>query len=344
MLNTVILGAIDQFDYDGFSKACHTIFDGLLPFAFLMAVIGIITEWSGGYGDMERRLGSLTNHVVVLVALFFWYPDNGVGLVQWIWGIFSAPSGSVVEQLEQGGVPKEDVLDGALGGLVAMEVAATVAKDKSSNPDKRGGDWTEYFQQMAGLGGILFLQYAKILQAMSMMIMGALGPIFFGMMLYESTRNTGYFFLGSTLGIAMWPLGWALCRFGTSFFEQIAYTHVLATFVVAVGASKAGLPVDPYSAVTAISWSSIVSGWIVMTTIGVPGIMQGLMTFGASSVAGQMMGGARGGLGGAVGESGGMAQSGGVSHGMMHAAQHAAQGSSAAQAAQASSAGAAAHM
>lgn len=275
-----------QFDYPGFKAACHLVNTGIVPFAFFMAVIGFIQAWTSGSGDLEHKKNSFVTFIVIIGLLALWYPPQGQpSIVQGLWELFTGPN-SISENI---GAPTELDTDTKLAALVATETLASVAKDKEENPGESGRQWSEYLQQVAGLGGIFFLQFAKILQNMSLMIAGALGSFFFGLMMFQQTRSTAITFMLVTVSVALWPFGWALARFGTNFLLTLALESIAAS-----GVAGKVLNNDPFGAMTAISWSAVVSAWIVVTTAGIPFFLQQLVSYGAASFGGQFLGSAQG--------------------------------------------------
>jgi hypothetical protein len=285
-----VLAAGGEFPYTGLRAACHILNTGLLPFAFFMGVVGLVQAMSNGSQDIEHKMMSIVSFVIMIALMALWYPPSGVSIVQGLWEICSGPN-SVSESLN---APTETEMDTGLAGFVAFEVAASVAKDKVENPRESGRQWSEYLQQLVGLGGIFFLQFAKILQNISLMVAGGLGPFFFGLMMFQQTRQTGITFILSTISVALWPVGWALARFGTQFLET---TMATSLGVQAGAAAITGIigNTNPFSVMTAVSWSAVISGWIVMTTIAVPAFLQSLVTYGVGSLGGQFLGSAQGG-------------------------------------------------
>jgi hypothetical protein len=270
------------FDYNGMKEACHAINDGLVPFAYLMGVVGWVQTMSNVAADVSHKKSSFVTFIVITALVAFWYPRAGQpSIVQGLWLIFSGPD-SISENI---GAPPELVIDLAQAQLVATEVSGSVAKDKRENPRESGRQWSEYLQQVTGLGGIYFLQFAKVIQNMSLMIAGALGSLAFGLMMFQQTRQTAITFILSTISVAMWPVGWALARFGTQFFLNVAEESIVAS--AAIGDANNN---DPFGAMSAISWSAVVSAWMILTTVGVPALLQGLITYGASTFAGQFLG------------------------------------------------------
>jgi hypothetical protein len=275
-----------QFNYDGFKAACHMINTGIVPFAFFMAVVGFLQAWTSGSGDLEHKKMSFVTFIVIIGLLALWYPPQGQpSIVQGLWELFTGPN-SISENI---GAPTVADTDAKLAALIVLETGASVAKDKQENPGESGRQWSEYLQQIVGLGGIFFLQFAKILQNMSLMIAGALGSFFFGLMMFQQTRGTAITFMLVTVSVAMWPLGWALARFGTNFLLNLALESEGGSFL-----AGAVLNNDPFGAMTAISWSAVVSAWIVVTTTGMPFFLQQLVSYGAASFGGQFLGSAQG--------------------------------------------------
>ncbi len=87
----------------------------------------------------------------------------------------------------------------------------------------------------------------------------------------------------------MWPFGWALARFGTNFLLTLALESMGTSAVAGKVFNN-----DPFGAMTAISWSAVVSAWIVVTTAGIPFFLQQLVSYGAASFGGQFLGSAQG--------------------------------------------------
>ena len=93
-------------------------------------------------------------------------------------------------------------------------------------------------------------------------------PLFLGMLALRSTSNIGFRFIMGTVGILAWPLGWAAASIGTSNLIDVA--------------TEQGLVVvsNVYGLQTMLA-AAVVGGWIIITTLIAPVIIQSAVASGA---------------------------------------------------------------
>ncbi len=276
-----ILAIFQTFDYAGLRNACHTLNDYLMPVAFVMTVLGLVQAMSNGSQDIEQKMMSLVLFVVLVGGVSFWYPRNGPSLVQGMYDIAGEAEGKV------NGPTRGDIETGLLE-LVGGEAAYSYLKDQQENPRETGRTWSEYLQQFIGFSGLLTSRIAEVIFNASFMIVGGVGPLFFGFLMFQQTRQVGITFILSTIALTLWPVGWAFCRFGSDLLLNMGQNALALN----LGAILLGQN-DPFAADTALGWSALLSAWILTYTAGIPILLQTLVTYGASTFGGQFAGSAQ---------------------------------------------------
>jgi hypothetical protein len=130
---------------------------------------------------------------------------------------------------------------------------------------------------------VLIMQLLLILQKLILVVSGPLMPVFVASLLLPATHGSGVNFLKQLVGVACWPIGWAIVHIGTMAFLQTlhppAWTAGLGELILAgIGLSFICL----YMVLGTIA----APGLIVLTVIGGSNFANHLMA-GVASAAGQ---------------------------------------------------------
>ncbi|HWC58705.1 MAG TPA: hypothetical protein VHC44_03355, partial [Verrucomicrobiae bacterium] len=106
----------------------------------------------------------------------------------------------------------------------------------------------------------------------------AFAPLFIGFLALRSTSSIGLRYIMGTVGIISWPLGWAAASIGTSNLIDVATEQGLV------------ISTDVYSLQTILA-AAIIGGWIIITTLIAPVIIQYAVSSGAQ-IGSALLGGA----------------------------------------------------
>jgi hypothetical protein len=119
---------------------------------------------------------------------------------------------------------------------------------------------------------------AYIIQQFLVGLAYAFAPLFLGFLALRSTSSIGVRYVMGTVGILAWPLGWAAASIGTSNLIDVATEQGLVMFT------------DVYSIQTILA-AAVIGGWIIITTLIAPVIIQTAVSSGAQ-VGSALLGGA----------------------------------------------------
>jgi len=131
---------------------------------------------------------------------------------------------------------------------------------------------------LIGLAAQFLIWAAYIIQQFLVGLAYAFAPLFLGMLALRSTGSIGVRFIMGTVGIIAWPLGWAAASIGTSNLIDVA--------------TEQGLVIDSnvYGLQTMLA-AALVGGWIIITTLIAPVIIQSAISSGAQ-IGSALLGGA----------------------------------------------------
>jgi hypothetical protein len=280
----------------------------------------MLVTLANGQPEPEKKLMSVVGFIPMIALMVFWYPPagQGPGIVETMWeicykgdgGNYSAGGNGGGQSLtELIGAPSQfsnsplvvgdlSSIEGKMTTVIGIETLAMVARDQQQTADSTRS-WTDSLAHVAGMGGLGFVYLGYILYHLSLMVFGAFGPFFFGMMAFPQTRHIGFGFLLSTISTALWPVGWALCAFVTNFLldealSALGTTAALSALSSLITSAGTGTPFDSVMGnisnnTAAVNWSAIAGGWMIMSTFAIPAFLQSLFTFGAASF-GQTLG------------------------------------------------------
>jgi hypothetical protein len=131
---------------------------------------------------------------------------------------------------------------------------------------------------LIGLLAEFLIWAAYIIQQFLVGLAYAFAPLFIGFLALRSTSSIGVRYIMGTVGILAWPLGWAAASIGTSNLIDVATEQGLVMVTVA------------YSLQTILA-AAIIGGWIIITTLIAPVIIQMAISSGAQ-VGSALLGGA----------------------------------------------------
>jgi hypothetical protein len=131
---------------------------------------------------------------------------------------------------------------------------------------------------LIGLLAQFLIWGAYVLQKFLLGLGYAFAPVFLGVLALRSTSHIGARYILGSLGIIAWPLGWAAASIGTSNLIDIATEQGLVVVANAYGLQT-------------ILAGAVIGGWIIITTLISPMIIQNAVSTGAQ-VGGALIGGA----------------------------------------------------
>lgn len=319
----MMLAFFNNFDYATFAAGCHAINYWAFWCGFVLVTGGLLVTLQNGPPEPEKKVLSIWGFIPMVALMVFWYPPagQGTGIVEAMWEICYAGDGGdyggagnltqligAPQQFSNSALVVGDTssIEGKMTTVLAIETMLMVAREQQQNKASTQG-WGDSLAHMAGLGGLGFVYLGYILYHLSLMVFGAFGPFFFGMMAFPQTRHIGFGFLLSTVSTALWPVGWAFTSFVTDFLLNEAITALgttaalsaITSLLGSAGGLSTGTPLDSaLSSVVnntgAIQWSAMAGGWMVMSTVSIPLFLQSLFSFGAASFGASLSQGAQG--------------------------------------------------
>ena len=131
---------------------------------------------------------------------------------------------------------------------------------------------------LIGLIAQFIIWAAYIIQQFLIGLAYAFAPLFLGLLALRSTSLIGARFIMGTVGIIAWPLGWAAASIGTSNLIDVATEQGLVMMTNVYGLQT-------------ILAAALIGGWIIITTLIAPVIIQSAVSTGAQ-VGSALLGGA----------------------------------------------------
>jgi hypothetical protein len=264
----MFLAALPTFQrlFPNFQTQCTTLYTILLPIAAVLLVTGLIAvvKHSQTPRSMVRPIVT-TMMIVMSIALWGEWTDQAKDAFK-----------TVVAKMDAN--PEQ-----------AAQRYVDILVSKEQPKEKEGWFGLPSAAQLyeAVLWGILtliglFAQFliwaAYIVQQFLMGLAYSFAPLFLGMLALRSTSNIGFRFIMGTVGILAWPLGWAAASIGTSNLIDVA--------------TEQGLVVvsNVYGLQTMLA-AAVVGGWIIITTLIAPVIIQSAVSSGAQ-IGSALLGGA----------------------------------------------------
>jgi len=217
--------------FDELSEACYNTNEALTPIAYVFAFAGLLVKAFGaGMGDLAGAFRQILMICVVAVLLNK-FPEIIIG-AQGLFGV------ELLEELDMD--PLSIVEDYFESYTEIYKEPFTV--DFSSPTSFFGSiDPTElinkYFEAIGsfimflfGIFAYILIVFAYLVQVLVLYIGLAAAPIFIGMLMWQSTKETGIKYITGLFGITLWPLGWGL---GLIFLDAIVNNAEFAAFAVA---------------------------------------------------------------------------------------------------------------
>ena len=252
--------------FPNFQAQCTTLYTILLPISVVLLVAGLIAVVKQCQTPRSMIRPIITTMMVVMaIALWGKWTDTAKDAFKTVVAQMDANPGQAAQRYVNILVSKEQPQEkeGWFGLPSAAQMYEAVLWGLLS---------------LIGLLAQFLIWAAYIVQQFLVGLAYAFAPLFLAMLALRSTSSIGVRFIMGTVGILAWPLGWAAASIGTSNLIDVATEQGLVT----VG--------NAYSLQTMLA-AALVGGWIIITTLIAPVIIQSAIASGAQ-VGSALLGGA----------------------------------------------------
>ena len=292
---------MDNFDqlFPTFKDAVAELHEGLLVFAYLLMVLGLLAAaYRGMFGSLTEVMRALVTIAVLAVTLN--YVDD------WTFEIGNAFNDHTIGALDSD--PQKTYEK--LGEMLAEPADAdteTAWYEKIFDPQIAVAEALgKALVWLAAKVAMLIVWWAYFIQRALLYFGIALSGIFLPMILLNATRGIAVRYVLGLFSLLVWPLGWAVANLMTEALMQAATDRTLYEYGGLAGKALFGPQMYVFLIVTAL--------WLVFSTIATPVIIGKAITTGAqvgAAMLGGFMGSVAGGISGAAGGAA-MGSSGGA--------------------------------
>ena len=264
----MFLAALPTFQrlFPNFQTQCTTLYTILLPVAAVLLVTGLIAvvKHCNTPRSMVRPIIT-TMMIVMSIALWRDWTDQAKDALKTVVAKMDANPAQAAKRYVDILVSKEQPKEkeGWFGLPSAAQMYEAIL-------------WG--ILTLIGLIAQFIIWAAYIVQQFLVGLAYAFAPVFLGFLALRSTSLIGTRFIMGTVGILAWPLGWAAASIGTSNLIDVATEQGLVVIS------------DVYGLQTMLA-AAVVGGWIIVTTLIAPVIIQSAISSGAQ-VGSALLGGA----------------------------------------------------
>ena len=252
--------------FPNFQTQCNTLYTILLPLSTVLLVVGLIAvvKHCQTPRSMIRPIVT-TMMIVITIALWGEWTDVAKEAFMTVVAKMDANPEQAAQRYVDILVSKEQPKEkeGWFGLPSAVEMYEAIL-------------WG--ILSLIGLVAQFLIWAAYIVQQFLIGLGYAFAPLFLGMLALRSTNLIGVRFIMGTVGILAWPLGWAAASIGTSNLIDVATEQGLVVLS------------NVYGLQTMLA-AALVGGWIIVTTLIAPVIIQGAIATGVQ-VGSALLGGA----------------------------------------------------
>ena len=264
----MFLAALPTFQrlFPNFQTQCTTLYTILLPIAAVLLVTGLIAVVKHSQTPRSMVRPIITTMVIVMaIALWGEWTDQAKDAFKTVVAKMDANPEQVAQRYIDILVSKEQPKEkeGWFGLPSAAQMYEAIL-------------WG--ILSLIGLIAQFLIWAAYIVQQFLVGLAYAFAPVFLGMLALRSTNNIAFRYIMGTVGILAWPLGWAAASIGTSNLIDVATEQGLVVMS------------DVYGLQTMLA-AAVVGGWIIITTLIAPVIIQNAIATGAQ-VGSALLGGA----------------------------------------------------
>ena len=294
-------GLMEPF-YEDLSDTCIEIFDVLQLFAFTFAFLGLLLIAYKGImgGSLEGAFGQIVSMGVVFTIMPFFpewlVEDVRVALSDDMLEALSLDPVGLFENFgESFGEMDINTDSSALFGLFVDPLAII---------DYIANIVAAFCMIVIGLLCYVVFFFAYQVQIMALYVGAAASPIFFGMFLFDQTRETAFKYFTGLIAICFWPLGWGIGLLLADFLLQVGI-DITVLICATLHLAGFGVVVEVIAIFVIVVAVAI---WIMFVLFKAPGLIHAAVTSGAqigTAFAGQAASAAMGGVsaGGAVASS-----------------------------------------
>ena len=264
----MFLAALPTFQrlFPNFQTQCTTLYTILLPVAIVLLTAGLIAvvKQCQTPRSMVRPIIS-TMMIVMAIALWGDWTDEAKDAFKTVVAKMNASPEQAAQRYVNILVSKEQPKqkDGWFGLPSAAQMYEAVL-------------WG--ILSLIGLIAQFLIWAAYIVQQFLVGLSYAFAPVFLGLLAIRSTSNIGLRYIMGTVGIIAWPLGWAAASIGTSNLIDVATEQGLVVVTAVYGLQT-------------ILAAAMIGGWIIITTLIAPVVIQTAISTGAQ-VGSALLGGA----------------------------------------------------
>ena len=264
----MLLAALPTFQrlFPNFQTQCTTLYTILLPIAIVLLTAGLVAvvKQCQTPRSMVRPIIS-TMMIVMAIALWGEWTDEAKDAFKTVVAQMNASPDQAAQRYLNILVSKEQPKqkDGWFGLPSAAQMFEAVL-------------WG--ILSVIGLIAQFLIWAAYIIQQFLVGLSYAFAPVFLGLLAIRSTSNIGLRYIMGTVGIIAWPLGWAAASIGTSNLIDVATQQGLVVVTAVYGLQT-------------ILAAAMIGGWIIITTLIAPVIIQTAISTGAQ-VGSALLGGA----------------------------------------------------
>ncbi|MEO6753125.1 MAG: hypothetical protein ABIP85_15205 [Chthoniobacteraceae bacterium] len=264
----MFLAALPTFQrlFPSFQTQCTTLYTILLPLAAVLLVTGLVAVMKHCQTPRSMVRPIITTMMIVMtIALWGDWTDQAKDAFKTVVAKMDANPGQAAQRYVDILVSKEQPKQ--KNGWFGLPSAAQMFEAIQFG-----------ILSLIGLVAQFLIWAAYIVQQFLIGLAYAFAPLFLGLLALRSTNSIATRFIMGTAGIIAWPLGWAAASIGTSNLIDVATEQGL---VVASGV---------YGLQTILA-AALIGGWIIITTLIAPVIIQTAIATGAQ-VGSALLGGA----------------------------------------------------
>lgn len=264
----MFLAALPTFQrlFPGFPEQCKTLYTILLPVAIVLLATGLIgvVRQASSPRSMVRPIITILM-IVMAIALWLDLANTANDAMKTVIAQMNANPAQAAQKYTDILVSKESSQE--KGGWFGLPSAAQMYEAVL---------WGVL--SLIGIVAQFIIWAAYIVQQFLLGLSYAFAPLFLGFLALRSTSQIGVRYIMGMVGIISWPLGWAAASIGTSNLIDVATEQGL---VVAT---------NVYGLQTILA-AALIGGWIIITTLIAPVIIQAAIASGAQ-VGGALLAGA----------------------------------------------------
>lgn len=262
-----------------FLERCVELKSALVPVAYLLLVVGVISSTLTGRRSASaylRTFGRTIVYILLLVYLVTWGNELTALTDRAVKEIIRADPAAVFEQYN------------------AALIAEKSQEEEAGWWDKLFNAGTTIFEAIVsgflwlfGLFASLIQFLAYIVQKMVLYLGYSLSPIFIGFMAIQSLSSIGHKYLLGLIGVMIWPLGWAVAAIVSDGLLRFMTDQSFLQGNSVTGAFNYGLQ--------DFIGLALLGVWLIFSTIAAPILIQRVVAegyqIGSALLSGAMSGG-----------------------------------------------------